>query len=148
MYKLTEKFLMLFPFYRERVRVMDDYAIRLSEAVEALRREKEENQAYQHRAAVLLKEINVERMTIRALMQIAIPAVAGAGAAHAEAHIEAFHGIPQPDVIALSLYPNVPCVHSAFVKAFNQSLSQRSNSAMVKTPSHQECCKNNSVNIS
>lgn len=31
MYKLTEKFLMLFPFYRERVRVMDDYAIRLSE---------------------------------------------------------------------------------------------------------------------
>ena len=31
MYRLTEKFLMLFPFYRERVRVMDAYAIRLSE---------------------------------------------------------------------------------------------------------------------
>ena len=27
MYRLTEKFLMLFPFYRERVRVMDAYAI-------------------------------------------------------------------------------------------------------------------------
>lgn len=40
MYNLTEKFLLLFPFYRERVRVMDSYALRLSEAVEALREEK------------------------------------------------------------------------------------------------------------
>lgn len=40
MYNLTEKFLLLFPFYRERVRVMDSYALRLSEAVETLREEK------------------------------------------------------------------------------------------------------------
>lgn len=40
LYNLTEKFLLLFPFYRERVRVMDSYALRLSEAVETLREEK------------------------------------------------------------------------------------------------------------
>ena len=41
MYNLTEKFLLLFPFYRERVRVMDSYALRLSEAVEAVHAEME-----------------------------------------------------------------------------------------------------------
>ena len=42
-YNLTEKFLLLFPFYRELVRVMDSYALRLSEMEEDWRATKLEN---------------------------------------------------------------------------------------------------------
>ena len=40
---MIEKILMRFQFYRKRVAVMDAYAIRLSEAVDALRFEKAYN---------------------------------------------------------------------------------------------------------
>lgn len=40
---MIEKILMHFQFYRKRVAVMDAYAVRLSEAVEALRDEKAES---------------------------------------------------------------------------------------------------------
>ena len=124
-YNLTEKFLLLFPFYREQVRVMDSYALRLSEAVEALAECKERLQAQEARSADLNCKLNAERATVRGLMKIAIPAVEQEGSLHGASHIEAFHGIPQPDMVAFSLYPNAPGVHYAFVKAFNQSLKPR-----------------------
>ena len=120
LYNLTEKFLLLFPFYRERVRVMDSYALRLSEAVEALHAEAECH-------AATRAKLRRARGELEALMQIAVPVVKEAGKAHGEAHVEAFHGIPQPDMVARLLYPRAPHVHYAFVKAFNQSLKPRQN---------------------
>lgn len=125
MYNLTEKFLLLFPFYREKVRVMDSYALRLSEAVEALAECRDDLEDALEQARAADAQLHDERRTVAALMEIAVPAVKEAGKAHGEAHIEAFHGIPQPVAVAVSLYPDAPGVHSAFVKAFNQSLKPR-----------------------
>lgn len=52
---MIEKILMRFQFYRKRVAVMDAYAIRLSEAVEALRAEKAES------ARLLLMTVSLKR---------------------------------------------------------------------------------------
>ena len=125
MYKLTEKFLMLFPFYRERVRVMDDYAIRLSEAVDALAdcRDDLDDALEQARSSAQL--VRKRDKTIAALMKIDVPAVIEAGKEHGAAHMESLHGIPRPDAVAKSLYPDAPGIHSHFIGAFNRNLKPR-----------------------
>ena len=55
---MIEKILMHFQFYRKRVAVMDAYAVRLSEAVDALRAEKAESARLLALSASLKQELD------------------------------------------------------------------------------------------
>ena len=55
---MIEKILMRFQFYRKRVAVMDAYAVRLKEAVEALRAEKAESARLLALSANLKQELD------------------------------------------------------------------------------------------
>lgn len=55
---MIEKILMHFQFYRKRVAVMDAYAVRLSEAVEALRAEQAESARLLALSASLKQELD------------------------------------------------------------------------------------------
>ena len=133
-YNLTEKFLLLFPLYREWVRVMDSYALRLSEAVEALRREKGEREGYENLANSCRKSLENHKAALEEQRSLANRALAYLGPI---AQTQGEYATDYTDDglgSARAHYPTFQEIHGEFMIGFTRA-KRRKEMMMVKNPS-------------